>query len=162
MRIKESKLRKIIEEEFFKYINEASEDEEEGNPKEPSKVDATSDNKGSDEDEEENTPTPENKPDPQKTGGDEEEKEDPADDEITKDVEADSEQDDEKSAGDSIGDELVGKTIQSITMTDDSKIMPGATEIDMQFDEMNTPLKILVQKSGKVYFYFKGLHNSLQ
>jgi hypothetical protein len=60
-----------------------------------------------------------------------------------------------------VSDELVGKTIQSITANPKSKLMPGAMEIVIQFDQIPEPLKILVSKSGTVKYFFRGLHNEI-
>jgi hypothetical protein len=80
--------------------------------------------------------------------------EDPADDEI----EADVEDDESKPSG--FSDELVGKTIQSVTREPKSKILPGAEEIVLTFNEITDPLRILVSKTGQVRFFFRNaLHN---
>jgi hypothetical protein len=102
--------------------------------------------------------------------GDDEEKpieDEPADNDLEKqavgDKGADDEEDDEAGPEDTekVSDELVGKTVQSITANPKSKMMPGAMEIVIQFDQMPEPLKILVTKSGQVKYYFKGLHNEI-
>ena len=103
--------------------------------------------------------------------GDDEEKpdqEDPADTDLEKQATGekgadDEEGDDEADVEDTekVGDQLVGKTIQSITANPKSKMMPGAMEIVLQFDQIPEPLKILVTKSGQVKYYFKGLHNEI-
>ena len=81
---------------------------------------------------------------------------DPSDDELEKDSE-----DEEDVTGGEIAKEVTGKTIQSITMSPKSKIMPGAIEVTLTFAQMPEPLRILVSKSGDVKFYHKGLHNTL-
>lgn len=63
--------------------------------------------------------------------------------------------------GGKIADEVTGKRIQSITMDPKSKIMPGATELVLTFDEIPDPLRVLIGKTGKVLFYLRGLHNKL-
>ena len=92
---------------------------------------------------------------------------DPADDKLAADDaedpvdDAEDAVDDLEEPGSGISDELVGKTVQSITMEPKSKLMPGAIEIVLTFDQVTDPLKILVNKSGNVKFFFKGLHNEL-
>lgn len=80
---------------------------------------------------------------------------DPSDDELTQDVEG------EEPVGGEIAQELQGKTIQSITADPDSKMMPGAQEIVLTFNEIPDALRILVTKTGRVKYFFKGLHNDL-
>lgn len=61
----------------------------------------------------------------------------------------------------SFADELVGKTLDTVTMTDKSKILPGATELVMTFTS-GDPLRILVSKSGNISFFYAGaLHNEI-
>jgi hypothetical protein len=87
----------------------------------------------------------------------------PADDELEDQPEPEG--DDVESAEDDaksdISDELVGKTVQSITMEPKSKLMPGAMEIVLTFDQVTDQFRILIGKSGQVKFYFRGLHNEL-
>jgi hypothetical protein len=88
--------------------------------------------------------------------------EDPADNELDKDAaEDDGVEKASEVTGGKIADEVQGKRIQSITMEPKSKVLPGAQEIVVQFDEIPDPLRILVNKSGVVKFYFKGIHNEL-
>jgi hypothetical protein len=101
--------------------------------------------------------------------GDEEEKpadEDPADTDLEKQAtgeESADEEDDEAGPADTdkVSDQLVGKTIQSVTANPKSKLMPGAMEIVIQFDQTPDPLKILVTKSGTVKYFYRGLHNEI-
>lgn len=80
---------------------------------------------------------------------------DPADDEIEADAEGEPEP-----KGDKLADELVGKTVQSVTMEPKSKLLPGAQEIVITFNEITDPLRILVGKTGQVRFFFRNsLHN---
>lgn len=67
----------------------------------------------------------------------------------------------EDEARSDISDELTGKTVQSITMDPKSKLMPGAQEIVITFKEIPDPLRILLTKSGRTAFYYKGMHNTL-
>ena len=90
---------------------------------------------------------------------------DPADDELETDVadpEAEeSEEDPADGAKNDISDELSGKTIQAITMEPKSKMMPGAIEVNITFDQVADTFRILIGKSGAVKFFWRGLHNSL-
>jgi len=84
---------------------------------------------------------------------------DPADDEISKDVE---DPDEEEPDGGDISNEIAQKTVQSITMDKDVKDFPGFKVIEIQFEDIPYPLRILVGQSGLVKFHFRGaLHNSL-
>jgi hypothetical protein len=88
-------------------------------------------------------------------------KDEPADDDLEKDV-AGSEEDIEDVTGGKISKEIVGKTIQSVTAEPKSKILPGAQEINLTFNESPDPLKILITNSGQVKFYYRNaLHNEL-
>ena len=75
--------------------------------------------------------------------------------------EEDEVEDADEVTGGKIADSVQGKTVQSITMEPESKILPGAQEVTLTFREMPDPLKILVTKSGQVKFHFRGLHNTL-
>lgn len=55
--------------------------------------------------------------------------------------------------------ELEGKTVESVSMDEDSKIMPGATEVVISFHETPDALRLLLTKTGKVKIFYKGLHN---
>jgi hypothetical protein len=78
---------------------------------------------------------------------------DPADDDIEPDGEAED-------GGGELNDELAGKTIQSISLEPKSKVVAGAAEVVLTFNETTDPLKILVTKTGAVKFFYRGaLHN---
>lgn len=60
----------------------------------------------------------------------------------------------------SIDDAISGKTVQSIAMEPKSKIMPGAKEVVLAFNETTDQLRILIQPSGKVIFSWRNrLHD---
>lgn len=91
------------------------------------------------------------------TGGDElPTGEEPADDELEADVAGDE---DSGAEPGSVAAELEDKTIESVSMEEDSKIMPGAMEIVLTFRENPDALRLLVTKTGKVKIFYKGLHN---
>jgi hypothetical protein len=89
-----------------------------------------------------------------------------ADDELGAEAGGDEEGEEEEDASDvtggKIADEVVGKSIQSLTMEPDSKTLPGAQEINITFSDSPEPLKILVTKTGQVKFlHHGGLHNKV-
>lgn len=55
-----------------------------------------------------------------------------------------------------INDELAGKTVQSISIEAKSKLLPGAKEVVISFNETTDPLKILITNSGLIKFYYRG------
>jgi len=79
--------------------------------------------------------------------------EEPADDALDADLEGDEEEE-----GTVAGD-IAGKTIESISMEEESKIMPGAMEIVVTFRESPDALRLLITKTGRVKIFYKGLHN---
>lgn len=81
--------------------------------------------------------------------------EEPADDELEDDMAG------EESGAEpgTVAADLEGKTIETISMDEDSKIMPGATEIVLTFRENPDALRLLVTKTGKIKVFYKGLHN---
>jgi len=75
---------------------------------------------------------------------------------------ADSEEDAVDSDGDGgeepsgvINDEISGKTVQAISIDPDSKILPGAKEIILSFNESTDSLRILCTATGQVKFYWR-------
>lgn len=84
---------------------------------------------------------------------------DPSDTELSQDVEDPS---DEEAEGGDISKDITGRSVQSITVNPESKMMPGAKEIVIQFEEIPHPLRILLGKSGLVKYHFKGaIHNDI-
>jgi hypothetical protein len=60
----------------------------------------------------------------------------------------------------SVSDELSGKTVQALSINPKSKILPGAKEIVMTFNETTDSLVVLVTGTGEVKFFWKGqLHD---
>jgi len=95
------------------------------------------------------------------TGGEEGEGElptgeEPTDDDLAADVAGDDEPGAEPGT---VAAELEDRTIESISMEEDSKIMPGAAEIVMTFRENPDALRLLITKTGKIKIFYKGLHN---
>lgn len=175
MKIKRSVLEQIVKEELASYARSLVEA-----PKEKaSVVDADDEKRAKEKEGGKGTeaPTkpqkgPEQPKQPSKKAapaGQEEPKELPAgeepeaDDELDKNAasEEDAEEDAEEVTGGKIADAVTGKTVQSITMEPESKILPGAQEVTLTFREIPDPLKILITKSGQVKFHFRGLHNTL-
>lgn len=66
----------------------------------------------------------------------------------------------EKPSG-AVNSELSGKTVQSITIEPESKILKGAAkEVVLSFNETTDPLRIIVTPTGDVKFFWRGqLHD---
>jgi hypothetical protein len=60
-----------------------------------------------------------------------------------------------------VAGELSGKTIEGVTVDDDSKIMPGATEVVFSFRESPDAFRLLITKTGQIKYFYRGLHNEL-
>lgn len=59
-----------------------------------------------------------------------------------------------------INDEVSGKTVQAVTIEPKSKVLPGAKEVVMAFNESTDTLRILVTPTGQVKFFWRGqLHD---
>jgi hypothetical protein len=79
---------------------------------------------------------------------------DPADDDIEPDDKP------AEDGGGELNDELSGKTIQSLSLEPKSKLVAGAAEIVLTFNETTDPLRVIVTKTGAVKFFYRGsLHN---
>ncbi len=79
----------------------------------------------------------------------------PADD----DLEADLGGEETGAEPGTVAAELEKKTVESVSMEEDSKIMPGATEVVFTFRETPDALRLLITKTGKVKVFYRGLHN---
>lgn len=63
-------------------------------------------------------------------------------------------------ASGAVNNEISGKTIQAITIDPRSKVLPGAKEVVLAFNESTDPLRILVTSTGQVKFFWRGqLHD---
>lgn len=59
-----------------------------------------------------------------------------------------------------VNSELSGKTVQAITIEPKSKVLPGAKEVILTFNETTDSLRILVTGTGQVKFFYRGqLHD---
>lgn len=59
-----------------------------------------------------------------------------------------------------VNDELSGKTVQSVTIEPKSKVLPGAKEVVLSFNESTDTLRILITATGNVKFFWRGqLHD---
>lgn len=163
LKIRKSTIERIIREEFQAFAEEElkkSEDDyteavaadEDNTDSEPTdKGGNTAKKVGSDK---EDVKADKDIPDEEVPAGD-----DPADDELSKDVE---EPNAKKEKGSKISDDVIGKQIQSLTAEKNSKLMPGATEIILQFENAPQPLRILIGRSGVIKYFYKGtLRNEL-
>lgn len=171
MKVKVSSLRKIIGEEFKKLRESGLIPEEDGSEKKdpkdkeekPEKKDSSKEPKKGDAEkgkEKKSSPKAPAKP-PQEDPEDLPIDDEPADQELEDETGPEEEEGEKKKAKSRISSELVGKSIQSISMDPQSKVLPGAQEIVLTFDQVPDALRILVTKTGKVAFYYRGLHNEL-
>lgn len=155
MKIPRSRLEQLVREELTNHIKSLSEDDGEDI------VDADKDSKDKGEKDGKKSPgkPPEKKPEPKKSPKKQPDAEDPADDELENDDEEEPDADAE--SDESLSDELEGKSVQSITHEPKSKLVPGAEEIVIQFNEIPDPLRIIITSTGAVKFFFKSLRNEL-
>lgn len=59
-----------------------------------------------------------------------------------------------------VNDDLSGKTVQAISIEPESKVLPGAKEVVISFNETTDALRILVTATGQVKFFWRGqLHD---
>lgn len=59
-----------------------------------------------------------------------------------------------------VNDEISGKTVQAITIEPKSKVLPGAKEVILTFNETTDSLRVLVTGTGQVKFFYRGqLHD---
>lgn len=59
-----------------------------------------------------------------------------------------------------VNDEISGKTVQAVTIEPKSKVLPGAKEVVIAFNESTDTLRILVTSTGQVKFFWRGqLHD---
>jgi hypothetical protein len=58
-------------------------------------------------------------------------------------------------------EELQGKTVDSVKLEQDSKLIPGAAEVVIKFTDNPDPLRILLTKTGTFKFFYRGLHSDL-
>ena len=185
VKFKRKTVERIVREELHTVIKEMyseqfgvheADDEEKKKKKEPSVDGADKDNDniepqaaGPDiapEVGDKDTPTPDGEDPPDEEPGDTDipdedvpAGDDPSDTELSQDVEDPAEEEPE---GSDITKEIAGRSVQSITMEPESKLMPGAKEIVIQFEEIPQPLRILIGRSGVIKYHFKGtVHNEL-
>lgn len=171
MKIQRQKLQQIIREELRRHvrnldeatIQDAQEDnkqKEDDGEREPQKDQDSPDNGASPK-------SPKSKELPPDDGETEEPNEqpdgdDPADDDLEDETDAEDTEEKEDDAKTKLGDQLAGKSIQSMTQEPKSKVLPGAQEIVLTFANSTEPLRILVTKTGQVKFYYSGaLHNEV-
>lgn len=171
MKITRDRLGQIIREEVVRMIREADKDEPGAEL-----ADAEQDSKGKKDakpaEKKPAPPAPKKSPgahkkdagDPAAAGGGNvlPAEEEPADDELEQDVADPAATEDESEVtGGKIANTVTGKTIQSMSMEPKSKIVPGAKEMVITFDQITDPLRVIITKQGEVKFYFRGLHNEL-
>lgn len=97
-------------------------------------------------------------PDPSQLDGQEADDEQQADDDEDDAIDADGDAAEEPSGA--VNDEVSGKTVQAVTVEPKSKVLPGAKEIVLAFNESTDALRILVTPTGAVKFFWRGqLHD---
>jgi hypothetical protein len=74
----------------------------------------------------------------------------------------DNKEDEEKDAIVSLSKDVEGKTVQSIVLEEKSKVIPGAKEVVIAFNDTPEPLKIIIQRNGNVSFIFKGVRHAVE
>ena len=140
MKIKRTVLENIIKQEWMRYVGNILEIDK----KDKADVTDASKNKN-------------NEPKELSIGNEPE-----VDTKLEKDVANSDEENADEITGGKIADEVAGKTIQSLSMEPKSKILPGAQEIVITFNQIPDPLRILITKQGIVKFVMKGIvHNTL-
>src|SRR5579863_6034266 len=96
------------------------------------------------------SPPPEEQPPPEEPG---EDAEDQADQNRDDAIDADGDAGQEPGR---INHDLEGKSVQSISVEEDSKILPGAKEVILAFAQGTEPLRILCTPTGRVSFFWRN------
>lgn len=68
----------------------------------------------------------------------------------------DSDGDGGEDATGAVNDEVSGKTVQAVTIEPKSKVLPGAKEVVIAFNESTDTLRILCTPTGTVKFFWRG------
>lgn len=55
-----------------------------------------------------------------------------------------------------VNNEVSGKTVQAVSIEPRSKVLPGAKEVVLTFNESSDTLRILVTGTGEVKFFWRG------
>lgn len=88
---------------------------------------------------------------------DQDDSEDTSDDEHDA---VDPEGDSSEEPSGAVNDEVSGKTVQSVSIEPKSKVLPGAKEVVLGFNESTDALRILVTPTGEIKFFWRGqLHD---
>lgn len=66
------------------------------------------------------------------------------------------EEEPEATPGGDVNKEVAGKTVQSVTLEPKSKILPGAKEVRLGFNETTDALIVLVTSTGQIKFSYRG------
>lgn len=163
MKMKRSQLIAIVKEELARHLVREAEKVDAGEEEEPKakkprpedKQDASGDKKSGKPQGKEasKAPAPKKGPElpPDEEPADEKpevpDESDPADEEMP---------DEEDAPSGGIADEVVGKTVQSLTIEPKSKILPGAKEVVISFNESPDALRLLLTPTGQVKFFYRG------
>lgn len=177
MKMKRTRFEQIVKEELIKHLRELreGEPEEDGDQPPEEKPKAPKGDQKASGDKKDAAPkgkAPKEKPAPKKgpeappmAAADDDgalpevpDEPDPADDELDggpdDEMPADEPADAEGSGG--LNDQLSGKTVQAITIEPKSKLLPGAKEVVISFNEVTDPLKILITSTGGTKFFYRG------
>lgn len=153
MNITRMRLVEIIEEEVRGRIFELLEDEDSPKKgKKPATADATAEPTKPKEDPGPSGAKPQRGPDPL-AAVDAEENDDASEDEEQA-IDQSGTAGEEPSGG--VNDEISGKTVQGISIEPKSKILPGAKEVIITFNETTDSLRLLCTGSGQVKFFYRG------
>jgi hypothetical protein len=150
MKIDKKQLQRIVQEEFVRWSRAQL-------------AESPSHKPGIDLPDEDDVPSPEGAPEeklPQDSPAPEASDDEPSLPDQDTGTEDDPAGEDEPEPG-PISQDLQGKRIAGIEMSEKSEIMPGAAEIVFTFDETPDALRILVTKTGQIKYFYKGLHNDL-
>lgn len=168
MNIKRSVLEKIIREEFLQFaktmLDEANVVDAGDKKKDIKPADAMIPGGGSDAHEKAKSGKPEPKDDPELD--DEPDKKTKSAEEDLEDAEDNPEEDDSEEEKTSpktvkVSRDVPGKKIQSITAEPKSKVIPGAQEVIISFDEDPEALRIIVTPKGTIRYVYKGFHETI-
>ncbi len=72
----------------------------------------------------------------------------------------DKDGDEGENAGGAINDDISGKTVQGVSLEPHSRLLPGAKELTISFNETTDTLRVLCTSSGQIKLFWRGsLHD---
>lgn len=85
---------------------------------------------------------------------------DDSDDDMDDDPGIDADGDAGEEPSGAVNNDLAGKIVQAVTIEPQSKVLPGAKEVVVSFNDTTDSLRILVTATGQVKFFWRGqLHD---